>query len=114
MITIRQHDKLINKIKTLSEIELDQLLSDLAEYINKNNLNHLADNAFRFNDQSDEVASLEDEVDRLEDKLQEKSNECISIESRVDDAIDVLEALLNTECSDFGKEEINRALKILK
>lgn len=74
MITVKQHEKLIDRITGLSELELDQLLKDIGQHLYKNNLEHLIDNAFQMDDQTEEIERLEEEVDNLENKLDDLKN----------------------------------------
>ena len=63
MITVTQQSKLIDRIKSLPEIELISVLEDIREHLNKNDLSHLLDD--------DRVAGLEEEIQSLEeDKLE--------------------------------------------
>lgn len=66
MITVKQHEKLIDRITSLSEIELDQLLKDIGQHLHKNKLEHLIDAAFQLDDQADEIRDLEYDLEELE------------------------------------------------
>lgn len=79
MITLRQEEKLIDRLKSLSEIELQGVIDELVNHICKNNMEHILTSAFY----SDEIRVLENENEklqdkcyRLEDKLQEIKNLC--------------------------------------
>lgn len=86
MITVKQQEKLINRFETLSELELDSVLSELTEVITRNRMNHLVERHFDFEDLeaqnhelSEQVEDLEREVKELEDSsenLGEISNLC--------------------------------------
>jgi peptidoglycan hydrolase CwlO-like protein len=71
MLTVKQHERLIDKIKTLSEIELDGLLKDIVEHLQNNKLNHLLFSAYGLEDLSDEVDELQERVSELEEERDE-------------------------------------------
>lgn len=85
-ITVRQHEKLIDRIKGLSELDLDQLLRDIAQHLYKNKQEHLINSAFQMDDQTEQIEDLEKEVydleqerDDLQDSLHEIHNICLSV-----------------------------------
>lgn len=70
MITARQQEKLINRFETLSEIELDSILGELAEVISRNKMNHLIERHFDVEDLKDENNELSEKVNELEEELE--------------------------------------------
>lgn len=59
-------ERLIDQIKGLSELDLDQLLREISQHLYKNKLEHLIDNAFQIEDYTAQIEELEDEVRDLE------------------------------------------------
>lgn len=90
MITVEQHEKLIDKISKLSELELDDLLKDIGLHLRKNNLEHLINNAFVIDDFEGEIEALQDQVSRLESDKDELTSNLGAAEDKIQDAIDAL------------------------
>lgn len=115
MITVRQHEKLIDKISKLSELELDELLKDIGNHLHKNNLEHLIDNAFQIDDFEGEIDELNEKVEELEEKLETAESEKQNIESRMEDAVELLEEMQEEPFSeDWGKDHIEQIITLLK
>jgi cell division protein FtsB len=115
MITVKQHEKLIDKISGLSEIELDQLLKDVGEHLRKNNLEHLIDNAFQMDDQTDEIEGLEQRVSELESEIDTLESDSRDLQTKIDGAIEKLEELEGEEFGeDWGREKIEETIKLLQ
>jgi hypothetical protein len=74
MLTLKTEEKLINRLKSLSEIELESVLDELYEHLVKNKMLHVANSAFG-----------QDEIDELSHKLDEKTDEFDLVESELDD-----------------------------
>lgn len=67
MLTLKQETVLIDRIKSLSELELDSLLKEIGQHLRKNNLEHLIDNSFDIETFEDELREAEDRIEELED-----------------------------------------------
>src|SRR5688500_11704885 len=98
MITTRQHEKLIDRIKGLSELELDDLLKDIGQHLRKNKMEHLIDNAFDMDDHTEQIEELEEDVRELEtekDGLTDKLHEIFMICESVEDTEEFEEEAFN-------------------
>jgi hypothetical protein len=89
MITLRQEEKLIERIQSLSELELSSLLKEVSIHIRNNKLDHLVDSTFesearhslevtenelidannRITELSDEVADLRIKIKKIKELL---------------------------------------------
>ena len=78
MITLKQEEKLLDRIKSLTELELTTLIQELRDHIIKNDLGHI------FNAISD-VEDLRDEIDDLNDKIEKLESENSKLESKLDE-----------------------------
>ena len=115
MITVQQHEKLIDRIASLSELELDSLLKDIGQHLQKNNLEHLIDNAFQVDDQAEEIEGLEAEVQELEEKIELLETDRDNLQVKIDEAVDLLEDV----CPDghdslSDKSKIEEIIKLLQ
>lgn len=77
MLTVKQHERLIDKISSLSEIELDALLKDIIDHLRRNNLNHLIQSAC-------DVDDLEATIDDLSNELQNIKRERDDLQGTID------------------------------
>jgi hypothetical protein len=82
MITLRQEEKLIERIRSLSELELSSLLKEVSIHIRNNKLDHLVDSTFESEarhslevteneliDANNRITELDDEVADLRIKI---------------------------------------------
>jgi regulator of sigma D len=97
MLTVRQHDKLIDRITGLSEIELDQLMQDIADHLRRNNLDHILD-----------VYDLQQEIDVLEDELKEAEESKEEVDEKLSEIVNLCYAAL-----DIGEYEDDSFEKIV-
>lgn len=65
MKTMETGLQLIDRIKALTEIELDDLLGEINDHLYQNKMQHLAERAFQIDDQIDTIEELEDEIKEL-------------------------------------------------
>jgi chromosome segregation ATPase len=115
MITVKQHEKLIDKISKLSELELDDLLKDIGLHLRKNNLEHLINSAFQIDDFEGEIDELNNKLEKVEEKLEDAESEKQHLESKIEDAVELLEEMQEEPFSeDWGKNKIEQVLTILK
>lgn len=64
-------ENLLKQVCSLPEIELEELLGGIGEHLRKNKIEHLINNAFIMDDQAEEIESLEDKVEKLEESTEE-------------------------------------------
>lgn len=69
MLTLKQETVLIERIKKLSELELDGLLKQIGEHLRKNNLEHLIDNSFDIETHEDELNDANNVIEELESSM---------------------------------------------
>lgn len=69
MSEIKTTEQLIEEIKRLPEIELDELLHEVGQHLYRNKLEHLIDSAFQMDDQTEQIEELEEEVRDFESIL---------------------------------------------
>lgn len=91
MLTIRQHEKLIDRVAGLSELELDGLLKDIAYHLRKNNLRHLIDNAFQPDDYEENIADLESDLNEMEDERNDLKEKLFDVRVLCEQAADIEE-----------------------
>jgi uncharacterized protein YlxW (UPF0749 family) len=115
MPEVRTTEQLIEDIKLLPEIELDELLREVATHLRKNDMEHLIDSAFNPYDQDDEIQDLEESVAELEHKIEDTESELQQLQVKVDLAINKLEELSEEEFGeDWGREAIEETIKLLQ
>ena len=72
MITLQKEEKLIDKLCSLTELEIQPILKELREHLYKNKMGHLMeDNLQRVEELEDEVEDLKEEIQGLESTLDE-------------------------------------------
>lgn len=91
MISVQHHDKLLNDVASMSELELDSFLSDLKNQIEKRGLPHLLENIFgsSSDDIDDEIESLLDEISHLKSELDDYKDNILKIYHLSVDAKDI-------------------------
>jgi hypothetical protein len=70
MITVLEQTELVERLKTLSELEWESLIEELEPHITKTELNHVFDELSGGSDLKDQIQSLEDDVEKLENKIE--------------------------------------------
>lgn len=67
MLTLDRQEILIDRLKSLTELELQTVFEELAEHLRKQKLSHVAHTAFGGNPK--ELEDLRDEIAELEEKI---------------------------------------------
>lgn len=80
MLTLKQEDRLIKKITSLTELELSSIIKRIAEHLKKNNLEHLIDESFDIETYEDELEDAQDRIEVLESTL----SDILSIAEMID------------------------------
>lgn len=80
MLTLKQEDRLIKKITSLTELELSSIIKRIAEHLQKNNLEHLIDESFDIETYEDELEDAQDRIEVLESTL----SDILSIAEMID------------------------------
>lgn len=62
MITAKTEQELIDRIKTLTELEFSALLTEMAAHLRKNNWEHIIDECFDIETYEEELDSANEEV----------------------------------------------------
>lgn len=100
MITVKQEEKLLDRIKALSELEFSSFLSELSVHIRKNNWGHIIDEYFEIetfeaenNELQEELEDMTKEKDDMADALSEISDLCDEADEFDDDLYDVIEKI---------------------
>src|SRR5687767_15957462 len=104
MITLKQENKLIDRIKSRSELELTTLIQELKDHFRKIKLSHVFDDVSDSLYLQDEVYELEEKVDDLEDKLEEATSDAQHWEDKADQAAKILLDLIDNE---HGEDQRN-------
>jgi hypothetical protein len=117
MITVKQQEKLINKFETLSELELQSVLGELADFIRKNKYEHLIVNLFddEIEDAAgdrlaDETEGLEKEIDNLEDSIRDIKDKVYKAMNELEDA----KAAVEEDHPGWTLPELDKAIQILE
>lgn len=114
MITLKQEEKLLDRIKALTELELTTLIQELKDHFRKNHLNHVFDDITDNSYLQDQVYELEEKVDSLEEKLEEATSDAQHWEDKADQASKILLELIDNEHGeDQLNEKLNKAYNIL-
>jgi hypothetical protein len=71
MMTLKQEEKLIDRLKGLTELELTALFDELRDHFRREKLSHVFEGVSDSSDLQHQVWDLEDKIDRLESKLRE-------------------------------------------
>lgn len=115
MITAQHQQLLVETIRSLSELELDDLFREVADHCRKNHLSHLLENHFDVEDLQSQVDELEEKVDKLQDDNSDLERDKDNLETKISEAVDILDDLVSEEFGeDFGKEKIEEAIKKLQ
>jgi hypothetical protein len=81
MITVKQEEKLISKIKNLSELEFSSLFYEISQHIHGNNWLHIVDENFD---------SYEDEFEEMQEERDEWRRKAKDLESKIEQIKDLL------------------------
>jgi hypothetical protein len=85
MITVKQHEKLIDRITGLSELEFTSLIEDIATHVNRNKLHHIISSSFIL-DTGYSIEEMEDSLDDLEKEKDDLVDKLFDIERLCDEA----------------------------
>lgn len=84
MLTLKTEERLLTRLKSLSELELETLLMEFRDHITQNKMSGMVERVFSYEsipDLQSQVKDLSDEVYDLErerDDLQEKCRDAVS------------------------------------
>jgi hypothetical protein len=109
MLTLRKEESLIKKLKALPEMELEAILEELNEHLNKNRMSHVADHAFG----QERIDELEHDIDELEDEKKEIESERDDYQRWNLDACKILETIDCDDAPEDIEKQIKRAIEIL-
>lgn len=112
MITVKQHEKLIDRIKSLSELELTSFMEDFAVHIRGNNLTHLIDNSFNLRDQDDEIEDLEHDLEKMERDLEKMEREKEDAEEKLSEIENLCYVAMDVE--EFEEDAFAQVQKIVQ
>lgn len=79
MLTVKNESSLLEQIKTMSELEFSAFLKSLSEHIHKNNWEHIIDECFDIEDQTDRIEELEDKLQDTKEKLRDANGKLSEI-----------------------------------
>lgn len=85
MLTLRSEVKLIDRLKSLSELELSGVMSELHEHLRKNKMMHILENEFRLQNDITRIEELESELSDLERDIERMSDTLFNIKIIVED-----------------------------
>lgn len=106
MITVKQESKLLEKIKSMTELELYGFWEQLYDYMEQEKMLHVVEQVFRLEDREDEIDKLKDELSDMEEERDDKVMDLATIDS-ICDEVD----LDDTEVSDL-QDAIKRIQKV--
>lgn len=86
MITIKQQEKLLGRIKTLSELELEAVFKEICEHLQRNDMRHIIKNVIDPDDFESEAEELTDTLSDMENERDEKIDDLSTIDSICDEA----------------------------
>lgn len=99
MLTLRSEVKLIDRLKSLSELELSGVMSELHDHLRKNKMMHILENEFRLQNDITRIEELESELSDLERDNERMSDTLFNIKIIVEDfeesAFDELKRFIN-------------------
>lgn len=82
MTTLKQEEKLIDQLKSLTELELQSLLEELREHIYMNSFQDMVHRALGTDDVLEANEELNEEIDRLNDKISIRMEPKISVDRK--------------------------------
>lgn len=102
MVTVLQQSRIMDKIKSMSELELSGLIDEIRTHCDKNKMSHL------FHD--DQVQDLEHELENAEEELNSMEREKDNLVDRIDD---IMTALYNFDTM-ASEAEMQKAIDKMK
>jgi hypothetical protein len=91
MLTIKQHEKLIDRITGLSELEFASLIEDIAVHVRKNKLHHVINSTFIVEETGETIEDLEENLNQLEGEKDDLVDKLFDIEVLCDQAEEIEE-----------------------
>lgn len=88
MITLKKQEKIIERLKSLTEMDLKTVLEELRDHINFNNWGDMVNEVFGTDDAIQEANNLREEIEALENDIEEKNDTLFNIKviaSKADD-----------------------------
>lgn len=88
MITLKKQEKIIEKLKSLTEMDLKTVLEELRDHINFNEWGDMVNEVFGTDDAIKEADNLREEIEELENEMQKKDDTLFNIKiiaSKADD-----------------------------
>jgi DNA replicative helicase MCM subunit Mcm2 (Cdc46/Mcm family) len=109
-------EQLLERIKALPEIELQEFMEELEGHLDRENLDHLSSTFSR-----SKISSLEERIEELEEEvkdgeklLDEARDEAEDSEKVLGDVKKILQDIVVAECGvDYAQEKINEILEDL-
>lgn len=88
MITLKKQEKIIERLKSLTEMDLKTVLEELRDHINFNEWGDMVNEVFGTDEAIKEANDLRDEIEELENEMQKKNDTLFNINviaSKADD-----------------------------
>lgn len=79
MITVKQQEKLIDKIKGLTELEFTTLFEELGDHIQSEGWHHVIKKYYDAEDYDNQIEDLNDTIEELEDENKKLGDENFSL-----------------------------------
>ena len=105
MITVNQEYKIIQKLKSLSEIEFESIIEQLASHIEKNKWRHIVEKYFV---DTNALTDLESANDELQSEVDDLEKKIFEIEMLCDEGIGI------DEDDDNAFEELQKVVSKIK
>jgi len=100
MITIKQESKILDRVKSMSELEFSSFLSELSQHIRKNKWEHVINECFEIetfeagnSELQEELEDMTKEKDDMVDILSKISDLCDEADEFDDDIYEVIEEI---------------------
>lgn len=94
MISQKHHEHLIETLTSLSEIELDAVVKDLAPHIRMNKITHVITNHFEDEEKEELVSDLQSQVEELTKQVEDLEQERDDIQDDLDELKNKIKALV--------------------
>lgn len=88
MITQKQEIKLLERVRSLSELEMQSFIEELIDHLEKHKMLHLI---IGNTDYEEEIEKLEDKIEELESEIEDKDNTLEQIQDICSDADEIEE-----------------------
>lgn len=104
MVTVSQQSRIMDKIKSMSELELSGLIDEIRTHCDKNRMSHLFDD--------DQVQDLENELENMEADLDAMIREKDQLIERIDLIQDAVKEFDTTASEPEMQKELDKILSI--